>query len=841
MTQSKQTEDNFHTGEATTENTNSVQSSPSLFSYEHLLERVKDRLKYSLTQPWGSNISLNSAMGLISLATRDIMVERLLETEQAYNKADVKRLYYLSMEFLVGRSLGNNLINLNILEFARDILKDLGKDIEEVREEELDAALGNGGLGRLAACFLDSLASLDMPGFGYGINYEYGLFKQHINEDGEQIELPDAWRRNTSPWLIERPGEQVTVALYGRVEDRVDYKGVTRQVWCDNVHLIGLPSDMPIVGYGGKTVNYLRLYTAKAFQEFDIEKFNKGEYVKAVETRIASETVSKVLYPSDAMESGRELRLVQEYFFVACAIRDIIRRYLKKNSTFDNFPDKVAIQLNDTHPALAVAELMRVLYDENNLPWEKAWEITVATLGYTNHTLLPEALEKWPVTLFEKVLPRHLQIIYEINDRFLREIESKWPGDTARMRNMSIVEESDGYKEIRMAYLAIVGSHAVNGVAALHSELVKTQLVPQFYEYWPERFSNKTNGVTQRRWLLKANPGLAKLLNDSIGNGWVRDLDELKGIEKFAEDPNFRSEFDSIKLQNKKELALYIKETLGITVDTGSIFDVIAKRIHEYKRQSLMILRVLHEYLSIIEDGIYPSQPRTYIFAGKAAPGYWAAKQIIKLINDLGALVNNDPKVRDRIKVVFIPDYKVSLAEKIIPAANVSEQISTAGKEASGTGNMKFAMNGALTVGTLDGANIEIREEVGDENLFVFGLTSEEIQRHREHQSYNPWDYYRRSNKIRRVLDTLNSTTFFKNSPEGYQWFFNNVLHQGDKYFLLADFQSYLDTQDAVSELYVNSVEWTKKAILNVARMGKFSSDRTIKEYAQDIWNIKSL
>ncbi len=811
-----------------------------IFTEERFYEQLKQRVKYSLGQDWGTNISTANLLWVVSLAVRDLMMERYLATERRYQRNNVKRLYYLSMEFLVGRSLGNNLMNLGIVEQAERVVREFGHNLEDLREEEMDAALGNGGLGRLAACFLDSLASLNMPGFGYGINYEYGLFRQRL-EHGQQVEMPDSWRTMSSPWLLERHDEQVVIPIYGRVEDQPDRLGNVRPTWIECRHFIGVPSDMPVVGYGGRTVNYLRLYSARAFEEFDIQKFNEGEYVKAVEKRIASETVSKVLYPSDAVESGRELRLVQEYFFVACAVRDIVRRYLKKNANFDNFPNQVAIQLNDTHPALTVAELMRVLHDENNVPWEKAWSITVATLGYTNHTLLPEALEKWPVSLFERVLPRHLRIIYDINKQFLEAVSRKWPGDADRMKRMSIVEEAHGYKDVRMAHLAIVGSHAVNGVAKLHTELVKTQLVPDFYQLWPERFTNKTNGVTQRRWLMKANPGLAKLLTDCVGENWVRDLNHLQNLEAFVDDASVHERFTAVKRENKVLMARIIRQSTGVVVDPDSIYDVIAKRIHEYKRQLLMVLRVIHDYLAITEDGILPEVPQTYIFAGKAAPGYWAAKQIIRLINELGEIVNNDFRTRDRIKVVFVPDYKVSLAERIMPAANISEQISTAGKEASGTGNMKFAMNGALTVGTLDGANIEIREAVGPENLFVFGLDASEIQHMRESSSYNPWDYYRRNPAIKRVMDVFNSDTFFSREPGAYKWIFNSILHHGDPYFHLADMESYLSTHAQALQEYQQPTLWTRKCLLNVARMGYFSSDRTVSEYAKDIWKIRPI
>lgn len=809
-------------------------------SKDELRDLLKRHVRFSIGQEWGSNLSWQDMTLALSLAVRDLMVDRMLETEKRYQKANAKRLYYLSMEFLVGRSLGNNLINLGLLNIARDVMRELGADLDDLREEEMDAALGNGGLGRLAACFLDSLATLNMPGFGYGINYEYGLFKQEI-EDGYQKEKPDNWRTNPSPWLLERSGAAVTIPIYGHLTDGMDRYGNPRPAWVGARKLIGTPADMPIVGFGGHTVNYLRLYSARAASEFDIQKFNEGEYVKAVEERIAIESISKVLYPSDAVEAGRELRLIQEYFFVACAVRDIVRRYLRSHPTFDDFADCVAIQLNDTHPALAVAELMRVMVDEGNVQWDKAWDITRATLGYTNHTLLPEALEKWPVALMQRVLPRHLSIIYDINKRHLEQVARRWPHDQGKLSSMSILEEGHGYQQVRMAHLAIVGSHAVNGVAELHSELVKTHLVPDFYAMMPEKFSNKTNGVTQRRWLLKANPGLANLLTEAIGDAWVTDLDRLRDIEPLALDEPFQKAFLAVKKTNKLRLAKLIKDKTGVVVDPNSMFDVISKRIHEYKRQLLMAMRVLHEYLAIIEDQKLPAVPRTYIFAGKAAPGYWAAKQIIKLINDLASVVNNDRRVRDRMKVVFVPDYKVSVAEKLIPAADLSEQISTAGKEASGTSNMKFAMNGALTVCTFDGANIEILKEVGEENIYLFGLKAEEIQRLREANAYNPWDYYRRSPEIKRLMDAFNTEQVFPHGAGQYQWIFNAILNHGDQYFHLADFESYLEAQEKASTEYRQPTLWARKAILNTARMGKFSSDRTIREYAREIWQIESI
>ncbi|MDY6990151.1 MAG: glycogen/starch/alpha-glucan phosphorylase [Thermodesulfobacteriota bacterium] len=799
-------------------------------------ESIRRHIRYSLGKEY-KELSGRELLTAVSLAVRDRLIDKMLETENRYQSNDVKRLYYLSLEFLMGRSLGNNLCNLGLFDLGRKALLELGVDLEEVSAKEYDAALGNGGLGRLAACFLDSLATLGMPGFGYGINYEYGLFRQEI-ANGHQREKPDNWLAKRTPWQIERPEEACIIPVYGRIEHGQDRDGNYNPMWLEWKILIGVPYDMPVVGYGGRTVNYLRLYAARSSDEFDMEIFNGGDYLKAVEQKMASETISKVLYPSDSMEAGRELRLIQEYFFVACALRDITRRYLVKHDTFDLFPEKVAVQLNDTHPALAVAELMRILVDENDLPWEKAWEITQATLGYTNHTLLPEALEKWPVPLLEYVVPRHLQIIFEINRRFLEQVASAWSENGDGLGRVSIIEEGET-KQVRMAHLAIVGSHSINGVAALHSDLVKSSLVPDFYKLWPKRFNNKTNGVTQRRWLLKANPLLSELLNKTIGKGWITDLDKLRDLEPYADDKAFQAEFLRIKRQNKKRLARIIMETSRAEVDAEALFDIQAKRIHEYKRPLLNVMHIIYDYLCLVEDKKRPPVARTYVFAGKAAPGYWAAKQIIKLINNLAMVINADPRAKDLITVVFVPDYRVSLAERIIPAADLSEQISTAGKEASGTGNMKFAMNGALTIGTLDGANVEMREEVGEENIYIFGLTSEQIQHMRATSSYNPWDYYHGSAVIKRVMDALNSNRFCPNEPGLFNWIFKAILDGGDEYFHLADLESYIKTHDRAAEEYKNTEIWARKAILNVARMGKFSSDRTIREYAKEIWKVR--
>ena len=800
-------------------------------------ESVCRHLKFSLGMEW-QKASSRDLFWAVSLAIRDRLTEKMLETEARYQKADAKRIYYLSMEFLMGRSLGNNIYNLGIFDNFAKAMAEMGVDLEEIRESEVDAALGNGGLGRLAACFLDSMATLGLPGYGYGINYEFGLFKQEI-DNGYQKERPDNWLSKGTPWQIEKTEEACIVPVYGRIEHSVDREGNYNPMWMDWKVLIGVPHDMPVVGHGGRTVNYLRLYSARATDEFDMEIFNEGDYFKAVEEKMASETVSKVLYPTDSVEAGKELRLVQEYFSVACSMRDIVGKYLQAHKTFDAFPSKVAIQLNDTHPALAIPELMRILIDENALSWEDAWGITEATFAYTNHTLLPEALEKWPVPLLEHVLPRHLQIIYEINHRFLEEVASKWPGDADRLRRMSIIEETDP-KQVRMAYLCIIGSHSVNGVAKLHTELLTGELLRDFYELWPEKFNNKTNGITQRRWLLKANPGLSDLISDKIGNDWVRDIDRLRDLEPYADDRAFQEEFLRIKRENKERLAEIILKTARVRVNPESLFSIQAKRIHEYKRQLLNVLHIIHQYLCIIEDGQKPLVPRTYIFAGKAAPGYWAARQIIKLINNVGAVINNDSRVQDWIKVAFIPDYRVSLAEKIIPAADLSEQISTAGKEASGTGNMKFALNGALTIGTLDGANVEILEEVGADNIFIFGLKAEEVNRIRAEGTYAPWEYYNGSMQIKRIVDSLKNDMFCPAEPSLFGWLFDALLSGGDEYFYLADLESYIEAQAKAEACFKNIDIWVKKAILNVARMGKFSSDRTISEYAREIWNARS-
>jgi starch phosphorylase len=771
----------------------------------------------------------------LSLAIRKIAVGTLEETEARYVAASAKRLYYLSMEFLMGRSLGNNIGNLGLTSETSSLLATLHEDLASLEDAEQDAALGNGGLGRLAACFLDSLATLGMPGFGYGINYEFGLFKQTI-DDGFQHEKPDQWNASNSPWLIDRPEEALVIPVYGKIEHALDRRGEYNPMWLGWKIIVGVPHDMPVIGYGGRTVNVLRLFSARSSDEFDMEIFNSGDYLRAVEQKIGSETVSKVLYPSDAVASGRELRLIQEYFLVACAVRDMLRRFQQQQNDIDSLDKYVALQLNDTHPALTVAELMRTLVDENDIPWERAWEITVATLGYTNHTLLPEALEKWPVELMELVLPRHMQIIFEINRRFMERLKMRGI-EKAALSDYSIIEETPT-RQVRMANLAIAGSHSVNGVAALHTELLKQNVVPHFASLWPERFTNKTNGVTPRRWLLHANPRLASLLTEAIGDGWVTDLDELRKLEPLADSASFLERLGAIKLANKVRLAAITKETTGITIDPQSFFDVQIKRIHEYKRQLLNVLHIMHRYAAIVERGETPLLPRTFIFAGKAAPGYLMAKRIIKLVHSVAELVNGHPRASQWLRVVFLPDYRVTLAERIVPAAELSEQISTAGKEASGTGNMKLAMNGAVTVGTLDGANVEIMQEVGSENIFIFGLTAEEVSWLINRRAYEPWALVNSDPRIRSVMDLLRSEAL--PDHEFFGPIFEKLSSPNDEYLHLADLPAYIDIQQRIDGEYHDKMLWNRKALLNIARIGKFSSDRTIREYARDVWGIRS-
>ncbi len=770
-----------------------------------------------------------------SKAVQSIIIERMITTQTVHHRQNVRRVYYLSLEFLMGRLFVNSMYSAGIFQEVREALEKLGLDMDELRKEEYDMALGNGGLGRLAACFLDSLATLDLPAVGYGIHYQYGLFKQEFR-NGYQVELPDAWMQFGTPWEIVRPEYTTEIRLYGRVENVFDDIGNYVPKWVGWKRLLGVPYDIPIPGYGTGTVNFLRLWESRASEEFNLDAFNRGGYEQAVHEKNMSETVSKVLYPNDKTESGKELRLVQQYFFVACSLKDIIRRFHKSNERWEAFPEKVAVQLNDTHPAIAIVELMRLLHDENKLSWDEAWGIVTRTFAYTNHTLLPEALEKWSVGLFQKVLPRHLQIIFEINKRFLETVEAKWPGDIEKKRVLSLIEEGGG-QMVRMAHLAVVGSHSVNGVAALHTRLLKSDLFPEFDALYPGKFNNKTNGITPRRWLLACNPRLSGLITSKIGGGWERDLGRLRALESFADDPQFQADFMAVKHANKVDLARIILNDCGVEVDPSALFDVQIKRLHEYKRQHLNLLHILALYRRIIQNPGAEVTPRVFIFAAKAAPGYDLAKLIIKAINAVGTKINSDPRIGGKLKVVFLPNYRVSLAQRIVPAADLSEQISTAGKEASGTGNMKLALNGALTIGTLDGANVEIREEVGDENIFIFGNTVEQVNA-LVAQGYNPGDFYNANEELRAVVDWVGSNYFTSDEAAGVLVpLRDNLLHH-DPFLCLADFESYSECQKKVSEAFRNNARWAKMAVLNTARVGKFSSDRTISEYARDIWKL---
>ncbi len=770
---------------------------------------------------------------------RDHVVERWVKTADAYYENDPKRLYYLSLEFLIGRMLSNAALNLGIKNELSDGLSTLGNSLEQAVEMESDAALGNGGLGRLAACFLDSMATMNIPATGYGIRYEYGMFKQSI-ENGQQIENPDNWLRYGNIWEFQRPEATYDIKFYGRVLQVVE-GNATSFHWVDAEHVVAMAYDMPVPGYDTETVNTLRLWSAKATKEFDLRHFNDGNYERAVEERVETETISKVLYPNDASASGRELRLKQQYFFVSASIQDILRRFLsthemKKPVDWTLLPEKIAIQLNDTHPAVGVAEMMHQLIDTHHLDWDFAWGLVNKIFAYTNHTLMPEALETWSLELFGALLPRHLDIIFEINKRFLTAVQTQFPNDADLLQRVSIVDETHG-RRVRMAHLAVVGSHTVNGVAALHSELLKTTLFADFHKIYPNKFTNVTNGITPRRWLNQANPLLTDLIKKAIGDGFLRDLTQLKKLTPLADDKDFRKAFRQVKTANKARLAAKIHSHTNIVVNPNSLFDVQIKRIHEYKRQLLNVLHVITLY-NRIRAGEKLAAPRTVIFGGKAAPGYWMAKQIIRLINDVAHVVNNDPAVGDQLKVVFYPNYEVSAAEILFPGSDLSEQISTAGTEASGTGNMKMALNGALTIGTLDGANVEIMEEVGNDNIFIFGLTTPEVAATKV--NYNPRDYYNKNANLKQVIDMIGSGFFSPEEPSRYQAIFDNLLNNGDNYLLLADYASYIAKQDEVAKLYQNQEEWSRKAILNVARMAKFSSDRSIGDYANNIWNVKS-
>jgi starch phosphorylase len=769
-------------------------------------------------------------------AVRERLIERWMETMRSYYRSDAKRVYYLSLEFLTGRLLANSLLNMGFYEECREALSDLDLDIDRIRELEMDAALGNGGLGRLAACLLDSMATMGLPGYGYGIRYEYGMFTQRI-ENGYQVEHPDSWLRYGNPWDFPRPEVLFPVKFGGRVVQFKNDQDTIHFHWIDTEDVMAMACDTPVPGYNTSTVNNMRLWTAKASRDFNLKYFNEGNYIKAVQDKNESENLSKVLYPDDTTSMGRELRLKQQYFFVCASLQDILRRFTKFHPDLNTLPDKVAIQLNDTHPAIAIPELMRVLVDLHHLDWDQAWDITRRTFSYTNHTLMPEALETWPVRLFEELLPRHLQIIYEINYRFLEEVRHRYPGDVEQLRRMSLVDET-GVRRLRMAHLAIVGSHRVNGVSQIHTDLMKKTIFADFEAFFPGKIINITNGITPRRWLHQANPDLSALITSRIGETWVSDLSELGKLVPLSGEPEFQTQFREVKRANKERLAEIIKMRLRLTVDPASMFDVQIKRIHEYKRQLLNVLHVVTRYNRIKEGRATDPVPRTVIFGGKAAPGYAMAKLIIKLIHDVGDIVNNDPAVGSLLKVVFIPDYNVSNAEKIIPACDLSEQISTAGTEASGTGNMKLGLNGALTIGTLDGANIEMRDEVGRENIFIFGMNADEaVAIHAN--GYNPRAAYHANAELRQALDMVKGGYFSPDDPDRYRPIFDALIGQGDRYLLLADYGSYISCQERVDELYRDPPEWARRAILNVAGMGKFSSDRTIGEYAQKIWGVR--
>ncbi|HTY45726.1 MAG TPA: glycogen/starch/alpha-glucan phosphorylase [Patescibacteria group bacterium] len=770
----------------------------------------------------------------LAVAIRDRLIERWIKTQQDYHDQNVKRVYYLSLEFLIGRLLQNNILNLGIWDQVKNSMEEMGYHIEDIVNCELDAGLGNAGLGRLAACFLDSLATLGIPAHGYGIRYDYGIFHQKII-NGYQVEFPDEWLRLGNPWEFARPEYTVRVRFYGKTQMFHDSKGKLYIKWIDTEDVLAMPYDIPVPGYKNDLINTLRLWSARSSEEFDFRYFNDGDYERAVYNKVLSENISKVLYPNDNVNKGRELRLKQEYFFTAASIADIIRRFKIENSDFGVFPDKVAIQLNDTHPSLAIVELMRILIDEEGLEWAQAWNIVTRTFAYTNHTVMPEALESWSVPLLEQLLPRHLQIVYEINFRFLQEVALRFPGDNDRLRRMSIIEEGNP-KMVRMAFLSIVASHSVNGVSRLHSNLLKTQLFKDFYEFAPARFNNKTNGITQRRWLLEANKKLSDLITEGIGDAWINNLYELEKLQALKDDGAFQQRWLKVKLENKKALADYIYRTTWIRVDPESLFDVQIKRIHEYKRQLLFCFYIISQYLQIKKGPLDNCLPRTFIISGKAAPGYYMAKLIIKFINSVAEVINKDTSIQGKLKVVFLENYGVSLAERIFPAAELSEQMSAAGTEASGTGCMKFMMNGALTIGTLDGANIEIAEAVGPEYIFTFGLSVDEIQELRS-RGYDPQEYVRHSPLLQGILRLIDGNFF---SPVDFKLFDPIVqsLARTDPYFLCVDFDSYCETQERVSRLYADKTGWVEKSIVNVAKSGKFSSDRTIEEYAKDIWNV---
>ena len=796
-----------------------------------LKQAILDHLNFTQARP-RQLATLNDWYMAVAHAVRDRMLDDWLTSLQHLHRKEVKIVSYLSAEFLMGPHLGNNLVNLGIMEPVRQAVTELGQELDDLIRQEEEPGLGNGGLGRLAACYMDSLATLRVPAIGYGIRYEFGIFDQQLR-DGWQVEVTDKWLRLGNPWEICRPEIAFQVGSGGRTEPWQDERGRNRVRWIPHRVIKGIAYDTPVAGYRSGMTDLLRLWKSEAVESFDFQAFNVGDYYQAVDEKVVSETISKVLYPNDEPAIGKRLRLAQQYFFVSCSLQDMLRIHQMRGCTLDTFAESFAVQLNDTHPAIAVAELMRLLVDEHGLAWEAAWEITRETLAYTNHTLLPEALEKWPLPLFAEMLPRHLEIIYEINRRFLDEVRQRFPGDEGRAARLSIIDEG-GEKNVRMAHLASVGSHAINGVAALHSELLKQTVLRDFFEISPDKFLNVTNGVTPRRWVLLSNPGLARLITEKIDDGWVKNPEELRKLEVFAKDRAFQAAWREVKEGNKRSLAAVIEERTGIAVDPASLFDVQVKRIHEYKRQHLNVLHIITLYNRIKRDPQADFTPRTCLFGGKAAPGYAMAKLMIKLITSVGEVVNNAPEVAGRLKVVFFPDFNVTNGHLVYPAADLSEQISTAGKEASGTGNMKFSLNGALTIGTLDGANVEIREEVGEENFFLFGLDAAEVHDLKS-RGYEPWRYSEENPELREILDQLAAGVFSCGDRELFRPLVEH-LRQRDDYLLLADYQAYVDAQDRVAAAYRDQKRWTGMAILNVARMGKFSSDRSIRDYCRGIW-----
>lgn len=800
---------------------------------EAFKKSFQQHLSLSVAKNWETSSALDKFRAL-AFTIRDKLIKKWLHTQQTYQNQQPKHVYYFSLEFLMGRSMGNALISLGLDQIVDSALSELGTSLEEFTEIEADAGLGNGGLGRLAACFLDSMATLELPATGYGIRYEFGMFNQTI-ENCQQKENPDYWLRYGNPWEIARPENAYKVHFMGNITKYTDHEGIAHSQWTNTESVIGIGFDIPIPGYHNKTVNTLKLWSATSSNEFNLETFNAGDYIGAMIDKSHSESISKILYPNDNNYEGKELRIKQQYFMVSASLQDILQNHVKNNH-IDTLPDKIVIQLNDTHPSIAIVELMRILLDQYQLPWKKAWSISSKVFAYTNHTVLPEALEKWPVVMMQTVLPRHVEIIYQINHDLMDRIAVVFPGDFERRERMSIIEDSDP-QNIRMSNLAIMGSFSVNGVAAIHSELLKTGIFKDFYELFPEKFNNKTNGITPRRWLKRANPHLSDLISSKIGCAWIKDLSELKALESYTEEETLLADWGHIKLSNKKVLGNLINNCCEIDVNLNSIFDIQVKRIHEYKRQLLNIFHVIYLYNQIKDNNLTDFYPRTVIFGGKAAPGYKMAKDIIYLINSVAKIINNDPRIQEKLKVAFIPNYSVPVAMKIIPAAELSEQISTAGMEASGTGNMKFALNGALTIGTLDGANIEIMEEVGQENIFIFGHTVGEIATIKQN-GYNPHNYLEQDDDLKRILDQIKNGYFSPDNAGLFRELVDILINHGDHFFILADFKQYIECQKKVSILYQNPKLWNKKSILNVARMGKFSSDRVIQEYVDDIWHV---